>query len=112
MVNERRRAMVVERRALTEAEIRVALKPLDGWQVVDGKLHRVYRFKDFVEAMGYMVSAAMVVQQLDHHPEWSNVYNTVTIDLVTHDLGGISPADVDLACRLHELAARRMTSAV
>lgn len=104
--------MTTERRKLGDAEIQEALKTLEGWQVVDGKLHRVYRFKDFVEAMGFMASGAMIVHQLDHHPEWFNVYNTVRVDIVTHSIGGISPADVDLACRLHELAGRRMTSAV
>jgi 4a-hydroxytetrahydrobiopterin dehydratase len=104
--------MTTERKALSEGEIRDALRTIEGWSVVEGKLHRTYRFKDFVEAMGYMMSAAMVVQAMDHHPEWSNVYNTVCIDLVTHDAGGITARDVDLACRLDALAARRMTSAV
>jgi 4a-hydroxytetrahydrobiopterin dehydratase len=104
--------MTAERTRLTDDEIRGALKDLEGWQVVDGKLHRTYRFKDFVEAIGYMTSAAMIVQQMDHHPEWSNVYNSVRIDLVTHDAGGITARDVQLACRLHELAGRRMASAV
>jgi 4a-hydroxytetrahydrobiopterin dehydratase len=101
-----------ERRTLSAGEIRDALAGLEGWQVVDGKLHRTYRFKDFVEAMGFMASAAMIVQQLDHHPEWFNVYNTVRIDIVTHAVNGITAADVELACRLHEVASRRMTSAV
>jgi 4a-hydroxytetrahydrobiopterin dehydratase len=104
--------MAHERTKLDAAGIESALATLDGWSLANGKLHRVYRFRDFVEAVGFMTSAAMIVQQLDHHPEWSNVYNTVTIDLVTHDAGGVTARDVDLACRLHELAGRRMTSAV
>ena len=104
--------MTAERRKLTDGEIRDALKELEGWHVADGKLHRTYRFKDFIEAIGFMTSAAMIIQEMDHHPEWSNVYNTVGIDLVTHDAGGITARDVQLACRLHELAGRRMTSAV
>jgi 4a-hydroxytetrahydrobiopterin dehydratase len=93
-------------RKLTHEEIKLALSRLPAWQAVDGKLHRQYRFRDFVEAWGFMSSAALVVQQMNHHPEWSNVYHTVRVDLVTHDVGGISRRDVELATRLEELAAR------
>jgi 4a-hydroxytetrahydrobiopterin dehydratase len=92
-------------RKLTEQEIESALQSLAGWQVVGGKLHREYRFRDFVEAWGFMSRAALVVQQMDHHPEWFNVYHTVRVDLVTHDAGGISRRDVDLAMRLDALAS-------
>ena len=94
------------RRRLTEGEVEHALSRLAGWQVVNGKLHREYRFLDFVEAWAFMSGAALIVQQMDHHPEWSNVYHTVRVDLVTHDVNGISRRDVDLALRLEELAAR------
>ena len=93
-------------RKLNDEEIKLALSRLAGWRVVSGKLHREFRFKDFVEAWGFMSSAALVVQQMDHHPEWANVYNTVRVDLVTHDAGGISRRDVELASRLEELASR------
>ena len=93
-------------RKLTDEEVKLALSRLAGWQVVNGKLHREYRFKDFIEAWGFMSSAALVVQQMDHHPEWFNVYHTVRVDLVTHDANGISRRDVDLAQKLEELAAR------
>jgi 4a-hydroxytetrahydrobiopterin dehydratase len=93
-------------RKLTDEEVKLALSRLAGWQVVSGKLHREYRFKDFVEAWGFMSSAALVVQKMDHHPEWFNVYHTVRVDLVTHDANGISRRDVDLALKLEELAAR------
>ena len=92
-------------RRLTEAEIHSALESLSGWTVVDGKLHREYRFADFVQAWGFMASAALRVQEMDHHPEWFNVYGTVRVDLVTHDAGGISARDVDLAGRLEQIAA-------
>jgi 4a-hydroxytetrahydrobiopterin dehydratase len=91
---------------LTETEIEGALAGLPGWSLESGKLHRVYRFRDFVEAWGFMSQAALVVQQMDHHPEWSNVYHTVTVDLVTHDAGGVSARDVALATRMEALAAR------
>lgn len=93
-------------RKLTDEEVKLALSRLAGWQVVNGKLHREYRFKDFVEAWGFMSSAALVVQQMDHHPEWFNVYHTVRVDLVTHDVKGISRRDVDLALKMEELAGR------
>ena len=94
------------RRKLTHEEIKLALSRLGGWELVGGKLHREYKFRDFVEAWGFMTSAALVVQQMDHHPEWSNVYHTVKIDLVTHDIGGVSRRDVELAEKLEALAGR------
>lgn len=92
-------------RKLTPEEVESALQSLGGWQVVDGKLHREYRFRDFVEAWGFMSRAALIVQQMDHHPEWFNVYHTVRVDLVTHDAGGISRRDVELATRLDALVS-------
>lgn len=97
---------------LGEDDVRRALATLDGWQHVGNRLQRTYRFRDFVEAVGYLTSAAMIVHELDHHPEWSNVGNVVRIDLTTHAAGGVTQRDVDLACRLHELAGRRMISPV
>jgi 4a-hydroxytetrahydrobiopterin dehydratase len=92
---------------LTETELNQALLGLKGWQLVGGKLQRTYQFLDFVEAWGFMSSAALVVQQMDHHPEWFNVYHTVKIDLVTHDAGGVTARDVELAGRMEEIATRR-----
>jgi 4a-hydroxytetrahydrobiopterin dehydratase len=103
---------MTDRTRLDEAALADALRTLEGWQVKNDRLTRTYRFRDFLEAFGFMASAAMVMQQLDHHAEWSNVYNTVTLALTTHDAGGITARDVDLACRLHALAGRRMASAV
>jgi 4a-hydroxytetrahydrobiopterin dehydratase len=91
---------------LTDAEIAEALRALPGWSVAGGKLHREYRFHDFLEAWGFMSAAALIVQQMDHHPEWFNVYHTVRVELVTHDAGGISARDVELAGRMEALAAR------
>ena len=92
-------------RRLTDEEVKLALSRLAGWQVIGGKLHREYQFKDFVAAWGFMSSAALVIQQMDHHPEWFNVYHTVRIDLVTHDAKGITRRDVDLATKLEDLAS-------
>jgi 4a-hydroxytetrahydrobiopterin dehydratase len=67
------------------------------WAVVDGKLHREVRLASFVEAFGLMAQVALVAEKLDHHPEWSNVYSTVVIDLTTHDTGGLTGLDLQLA---------------
>lgn len=91
---------------LSDEEINQALKARKGWSVKDGKLHREYKFADFVHAFGFMATAAMRIERLDHHPEWCNVYNTVRVDLTTHDSGGISRKDFELAEILDELAAK------
>lgn len=91
---------------LSDAEVARALEALPGWSVADGKLSRTYRFADFVEAWGFLSAAALLVQAMDHHPEWSNVYSTVRIELVTHDVKGISARDTELAGKLEALAAR------
>ena len=94
------------RTPLTDQEITAALKSLDGWTLTGGKLHREYRFADFVHAFGFMATAAIAVEAMNHHPEWSNVWNRVTIDLTTHDAGGITAKDVELAGKLEALARR------
>uniref|UniRef100_A0A832MMR3 Putative pterin-4-alpha-carbinolamine dehydratase n=1 Tax=Eiseniibacteriota bacterium TaxID=2212470 RepID=A0A832MMR3_UNCEI len=91
---------------LTDAEVQDALLALPAWRAEGGKLRRTYAFRDFVEAWGFMSSAALIVQQMDHHPEWSNVYNQVHVSLVTHDAHGVTARDVELARRLEALAAR------
>ena len=91
---------------LTEAEVSSALKELSGWSVVNGKLHREYKFPDFVHAFGFMATAAIAIEAMNHHPEWFNVWNRVTIDLTTHDAGGITTNDIDLARKLESLANR------
>jgi 4a-hydroxytetrahydrobiopterin dehydratase len=82
---------------LAAEEIGHALTALDGWSVRNDRLHREFRFADFSAAFAFMTRAAMRAEQLDHHPDWSNVYNRVTVDLHTHDVGGITRLDVELA---------------
>lgn len=82
---------------LDDEQIRKRLERLSGWKVVDGKLHRSFRFEDFAHAFGFMTSLALVAEGLDHHPDWSNVYNRVVIDLSTHDVGGITELDFEFA---------------
>jgi len=75
----------------------------DGWGVVDGKLHRVFTFADFSEAFGFMTRVALLAEQADHHPDWSNSWNTVVIDLVSHDEGGVTDRDRGLARQIDGL---------
>ena len=82
---------------LDQAEIREALAALPGWTLEDGKLHREYRFRDFNEAFGFMTRVALEAERRNHHPEWSNVWNRVVVDLTTHDAGGLTTNDVELA---------------
>jgi 4a-hydroxytetrahydrobiopterin dehydratase len=88
---------------LSEPEIRSALLELSGWTIADGKLHREYKFADFIHAFSFMTSGALVAEAMGHHPEWSNVYNRLTVDLTTHDAGGISAKDFKLAAKLEAL---------
>jgi 4a-hydroxytetrahydrobiopterin dehydratase len=86
-----------ERRRLTADEIRDSLASLNGWTVENDKLHKQFEFGSFVRAFSFMTAGALIAEKMDHHPEWSNVYNRVVVDLATHDVGGISPFDFDLA---------------
>jgi len=88
---------------LTQSELDTAIAQLSGWKIVNNKLNKTFKFKDFVEAFGFMAKVAIVSEKMDHHPELFNVYNRVVIDLVTHDANGISTLDVDLAKKIDEL---------
>ena len=89
---------------LDDAEIAGRLGSIAGWAVVDGKLHREFKFANFSEAMGFMVRAGIEAEKMDHHPEWFNVYSKVRVDLTTHSAGGITELDFDLAGRMNQLA--------
>lgn len=91
---------------LSETEISAAIKKLPGWSVAREKLHREYKFADFPHAFGFMATAAPAIEKMNHHPEWSNVYNRVTVDLTTHDAGGITERDVKLAELLEGIAKK------
>ena len=82
----------------------VAEPAVPGWTVVDGTLHRELAFADFAEAFAFMTRVALIAQQLDHHPDWSNSWNRVVIDITSHQLGGISTRCVELATRIGQLA--------
>ena len=88
---------------LSELEITEELKKLEGWEIKDNKLHKEIHFESFNQAFGFMTRAAMEIEKMNHHPEWFNVYNRITIDLTTHDAGGITNNDVNLARILNSL---------
>ncbi len=87
-------------KALSADETNTRLAALDGWALENGKLHREFVFANFIEAFGFMASAALVAEKMDHHPEWSNVYNRVTVDLTTHDADGVTELDFELAAAM------------
>ena len=98
------------RRRLTDGEIAEALARLNvgleaTWQRADGRLHKAFRFSDFVAAFGFMTRAALIAERMDHHPDWRNVYNRVEVDLTTHDAGGLTALDFELAQRMEKLVA-------
>jgi len=90
---------------LTPDQIQALPQQLPAWSLVNGKLRRELRFADFVEAFGFMSRVALVTEAMGHHPEWSNVWNRVVIELTTHDTGGLSNLDVQLAQRIDALVS-------
>ncbi len=91
---------------LSKQDLKNALAGLPGWRIAGGKLHREYKFADFVHAFGFMTTAALGIEKMNHHPEWFNVYNQVRVDLTTHDAGGITAKDVELAGLLDRTAKK------
>lgn len=91
---------------LNEQDLQAALAELneiagdDCWLIIDGKLNKTFTFKSFIRAFGWMSQIAIWAEKLKHHPEWFNVYNKVEINLVTHDVNGISSLDFDLAKKM------------
>ena len=88
---------------LSQEEVDAKLKELDGWSVMDKKLHKEFQFDSFNQAFGFMTRAAMEIEKMNHHPEWCNIYNKITIELTTHDAGGVTENDIDLAKILNSL---------
>ena len=91
---------------LSEEQISEELKRLDRWEIRDGKLYCTYEFGDFAEAFGFMARVAIKAEGMNHHPEWCNVYNRVTVHLSTHDTGGITTNDIRLAAFMNEAATQ------
>ena len=96
----------------TEQALANFLQENPEWIAQAGKLHRKFVFRDFCEAFGFMSEIALVAERSDHHPEWFNVYNTIVVDLSTHEAGGITQRDFDLATRMSEVANRRQQAPI
>jgi len=90
---------------LPDDEVQRRLQDLDGWSVVDGRLHAEFEFSDFNEAFGFMTRVALVAEKLNHHPDWSNSWNKVTVDIVSHAAGGITEGCFELAGKAGALAS-------
>ena len=88
---------------LSEAQIRQLQHERPLWAVADGRLQREFRFSDFVDAFAFMTRVALIAEAMGHHPDWSNVYNRVLITLTTHDAGGLTDLDVQMARRIDAL---------
>ena len=82
---------------LSQQALEVSLNTLSGWEIIEGKLHKELKFQDFISAFSFMTQVALVSERDNHHPEWSNIYNRVVIDLITHESGGITQRDIKLA---------------
>ncbi|OCW59088.1 4a-hydroxytetrahydrobiopterin dehydratase [Hoeflea olei] len=95
------------RQKMDSTAVAEKLASVAGWEIDAGEtaLSRQFVFKDFSEAFGFMARAALVAEKLDHHPEWKNVYRTVDVRLTTHDAGGLTPLDFELATAMDRIAA-------
>ena len=86
-----------------------ALKQLPDWSIVNQKLHRQFVFQDFVQAFDFMTQVAIMAEKMDHHPEWSNSYNTVDVELITHSQKCISQLDIELATHMNDIFKHSLT---
>ena len=102
-----KRERIMAERLSAEAR-KQALKGLPGWAEVPGReaIGRTFSFKDFNEAFGFMTRVALIAEKNDHHPEWKNVYKTVEVVLATHDAGGVTALDLELAKAMNAIAGQ------
>lgn len=91
---------------LSQQEIELEIGKIQGWEVANGKLNRTFEFENFVQAFGFMTQVAIQSEKMNHHPEWFNVYNKLEINLVTHDINGISNYDIKLAETINHLYSK------
>ena len=91
------------RTKLTDSETAAELAKLPGWSIERGNLHRAFEFRDFSEAFAFMTRVALAAEKMDHHPDWSNAWNKVVIDLSTHSAGGLTQNDFALAAKISQL---------
>jgi len=94
----------LESHEIEQALIQLNTETSQNWQIKDEKLSKSFKFKDFQQAFGFMTMCALYAEKQDHHPEWFNVYNTVSIQLTSHDVSGISNKDFDLAKKMEAFA--------
>jgi len=87
----------IKYKKLSGNELDETIREMDGWNLKDGKLQKSFKFSNFIEAFTFMTRIALEAEKINHHPDWSNVYNSVTINLSTHDVGGITDYDIKLA---------------
>lgn len=103
--DEMKEKFMAQAKKLSQEEIAASLKSLNGWTIESGKLHKEFKFKNFIEAFGFMSRVALIAEGMNHHPEWFNVWNKVVVDLTTHDVGGISNFDFEFAGKVESLLA-------
>lgn len=96
--------MAISRERLSDEQVSRELEALDGWSVRDGRLFREFEFATFMDAFAFMTRCAFAAEKLDHHPNWSNVYNRVEVTLWTHDVGGLTAFDCKLAAAMNRFA--------
>ena len=90
---------------LSNKQLNEYLEDLDGWSIENEKLSKTFKFSSFIQAFGFMTQVAITSETMDHHPEWSNVYNRVEINLVTHSEGGITKLDIELAIKIDSISS-------
>lgn len=97
----------MSRTKLERSQIEAALLQLDGWNLEEDAqaIRREFKFKNFSEAFSFMTRSALAAEKMDHHPEWSNVYNKVDVRLTTHSAGGVTALDIDLAKKMDRFVA-------
>ncbi len=88
---------------LSDEQIQAAIAELDGWQYAGGTLNKRFGFDTFVSAFGWMTKVALLAESMNHHPDWKNIYNSVEVSLNTHDAGGVTQLDVELATKMNAL---------
>ena len=89
---------------LPKSEISKHLEPFENWAIEDNFIHKTFLFKDFIEAFAFLSKVAIVSEKLNHHPDWSGVYNKVVLQLSTHEAGGVTQKDIDFVKMVEEYA--------
>jgi len=90
---------------LSNIQLNECLEELNDWSIVNEKLSKTFKFSNFIQAFGFMTEVAITSESMDHHPEWSNVYNRVEINLITHNEGGITKLDIELAKKIDTISS-------